>query len=837
VRRAWAGALAVLGGGALAVGWPARAWAAGTSGPAPALPLLRWSDAVATLHRHELVGGVAGAGDPFLAALASLLLQLSALVWQALGSLVTAAQGSAASTVATDQVDPLYQHLGGLLLGAAGASLVGVVVVVGAVLAGWRAVRRHEGAAGAARGLAGVLVPVAVLIVTVHAAAVPGSRGSPGWALSRVSGWTTAVSGSVAALGTGLTAPAAGPDERGSPPGPACSSYLAGLDRQYANQAAAAGAGPATWQGGDALLLSHLWEGTVMDAWERAQFGSGYLGARTYCHLLEIQAGTSAADQLRAMGAATTGTGGGPTWSQLLAATGGSSAPAGVLGPQFPAGDDDLRRTMVAWAACDFEGGAQGWVVDPAFTPVHPGPSPGSCRDWWGQGTTTPTAPGAGSAGPFDFQDQRALVTATTGAPDARAYVDALDGQGTGSSLDPAVVALVSSVTFGVTLGGLALGVLVGKLSLILLMATLPLVLLLAAIPTATTRGAARRAAGLAVASLASTALFSTLLGVVLLLTSSLQAASAQLLPAAGDLAGLTSALVPLAALFVLRRLLRLADAESAATWRGVMRVTATLGRAGVMAGIPPARPEVEGWVPLVAGARPGRGSSPGAPRLGSPFGTSGVGGPLGGAGPPAGAGPAGGRGVGTVGPGPPMRWPPPAAAPVGSEPALAPRPAPPAAIGAPAPGGGAGRPGAASLQPAAGPGGAGPPRGGRRAPPGGVTPGPPRPPGALGGRLPPPARVLLRGPVLPALPAGSELGTPGSVASAGSGGSGGSGRGAAPPAAGAPLADAQPAATAPAVGAQPAATAPAMGAPGDQRFNEPGTRQTRPVPVTPDER
>ncbi|MDQ6782791.1 MAG: hypothetical protein M3063_04985 [Actinomycetota bacterium] len=598
---------------------PIAALAVGTSGgeatsSAPTLPLLRWANAVATIHTHNGVGAAIGPGDPFLTSLAGLLFQVSALVWQVLGSLVTAAQGTDAVSVALQQVNPIFGKIGDALLGTTGATSIAVaVIIVASGMVAGQAYRRGSGVSGALRGLAGVVAPVALLVVTVHAATGTGSgmvaaRGSPSWAVQTVTGWTNSLSGSVAHLneelhpvGTGRTRAAQGTTTAD------CAKYVDGLDNLYAADNATPGTGPRSLQVADSIALSHIWQSAVMVPWIDAQFGTGALGDKVFCHLLEIQANVSAADQIAAMAADVPGgphsATSGPTWSQLVAGQ-PYVDPANptfvpLLGPDFANGDDDLRRNMVAWATCDYQGGdpglhGTGWHIDPAFAKVFTDPpTPETCPTWWAKADTKPPPRGGTltTNGPFDFEDANAIHAATTaGGHDsvaARSYIQNLNGHNAGMALSTSLMAFLSSMTYAWSLGGLALGVLIGKLSLIIGVACSPIFLLLAAIPSATTRRAASKAFGLTFAALLSTFTFSVLMGLLLLFIGVLQDVAMSLFRGGGAVPGLVEGLVPLAALYVLRKLLRPVGMHSITSVRGAITTTAAFGQMGAKAGEP----------------------------------------------------------------------------------------------------------------------------------------------------------------------------------------------------------------------------------------------------------
>jgi len=583
----------------------ALADAPGGGTDASPLPLLRWTNAVATIHTHYGVGSVLSAGDPFLTAISALIFQISALLWQVLGTLVNAAQGASTVHFTVERINPIYHQIGAGLLGTTGdRSIVVIVVLAASGMVAYQAYRRGSGIGGALRGLAGVLGPVGLLAVTVQVAGdVPSATmdapGSPAWAVGAVTGWTDTLSGTVAAVFEGLR-PVSGESHHDT--GVAdCTRYIAGLENLYAQRNHLAGAGPEELQAADSIVLSQLWESAVMRPWVSAQFGAGPLGEKAFCHLLEVQGDVSAADQVLAMQSdvpnGTFSPGTGPTWSQLVLNAGGYVGPGNpryvvLLGPGYAHGDDDLRRNMIAWATCDYIGkpaGDDGWTVNPAFAKVFETPPNDvvhTCSTWWNAGNTKPppTDGNLTTNGPFDFQDENTIQTATTRSVDsaqARSYIQGLNGHNAGLAASTALIALVSSITYAWSLGGLALGVLIGKLSLIILVACTPIFLLLGAIPSATTRRAATKAFGLLFAALLSTFTFSVLMGLLLLFIGLLQSVSAGLFDTPGTVAGLVGGLVPLAALYLLRKLLRLVGMDSITSLRGAIKTTAAFGRMG----------------------------------------------------------------------------------------------------------------------------------------------------------------------------------------------------------------------------------------------------------------
>lgn len=249
---------------------PVAALAAGTGDAgapphAPSLPMLRWANAVATIHTHYGVGSAISAGEPFLTAIAGLVFQVSALLWQVLGTLVTAAQGADLVHQTVMKINPVYRTIGDALLGNNGASsiVVAVIIVAGCMVA-YQAYRQGSGISGALKGLAGALLPVGLLFVTVSSAASAASStadtpGSPSWAIKKVTGWTTTLSGSVAQLsnqfGSVRTAGITGSQDATMAD---CAKYVDGLDNLHASQAGTAGTGPTSLQVADSVVLSQI---------------------------------------------------------------------------------------------------------------------------------------------------------------------------------------------------------------------------------------------------------------------------------------------------------------------------------------------------------------------------------------------------------------------------------------------------------------------------------------------------------------------------------------------------------------------------------------------------
>lgn len=131
-------------------------------------------------------------------------------------------------------------------------------------------------------------------ILTMLINVTPGDMGSPSWFIDGLSNISVqAAGGAAGAVASVLPAPTTKTE---------CDSYLKELRQGFEAQITQPGpnqsVGAAQFENSHRLVLSGLWEETVLKSWASAQFGDNdAVNGRVWCHLLESHANIPAGDQ------------------------------------------------------------------------------------------------------------------------------------------------------------------------------------------------------------------------------------------------------------------------------------------------------------------------------------------------------------------------------------------------------------------------------------------------------------------------------------------------------------------------------------------------------------
>lgn len=323
---------------------------------------------------------------------------------------------------------------------------------------------------------------------------------------------------------------------------PNCAQYDAALYGYYNSLASQSGAGT-----GMAALddISYLWQSALETDWESAQFGSTTGGSRIVCHQLERNANISAQEQ------------------QAIAEVAYGSAPNVNVFVTSPS-QKTAEAQMFFWDACTGSGSAltavPGWASPTGATSgagTGGGLANSDCSNWWSSGhvngklewsTLGDLQNATLSATNVSHQAQQQLASVYSTASSywgANGPQRALEG----------FFALLVALVYLWSLGGLALGCVIAEIGCVLMFVLLP-VTLTALSAGALTGGESRlgkKMLKLTGGFMASKLIFNVVLFALLQI---IYLAQALLNSNGSGLSGIMQALIPIAALLILRKLL-----------------------------------------------------------------------------------------------------------------------------------------------------------------------------------------------------------------------------------------------------------------------------------------
>lgn len=307
--------------------------------------------------------------------------------------------------------------------------------------------------------------------------------------------------------------------------------------------------------------LSKLWEQTQYKAWTAALFGSKVgevdLGSRVMCHWAESINRTPAIDQQKLSALAYGEAFGDP---EVLAPGEPTFA---IFGPLSA---EDRRRAMTIWAACDLNGTT--WSTAPYFKGVWSdsiandalSDNPHKCTYPFSTAADGVSRTTGGMRGDdflifgdrvedaFDGlsgADRESLVAFET-------FASSLSGANTADRLLQSLLALGISVFFLYAIGFLSIGMIAAQLMLIILLMLFPVTIALMAIGSSKAKPMLKLTGTTAVAQ----AIFALILVTLLILSSIFQELLATLAPA-GFLRSLMVGLAPVAAFYVIHKILK----------------------------------------------------------------------------------------------------------------------------------------------------------------------------------------------------------------------------------------------------------------------------------------
>lgn len=499
-------------------------------------------------------------------AFASIFLFISAFIWSFLLWILKFALSLDLARSAGEAINQGFRGFAGVFMGS------GIIFVLAALTL--IAVLRFAfvGAIGkVGRSIIGFLIPVALLFGLTAAAgntstANPIPKGSPAWLAITTADVVDTV-GSSLGQGFGLL-PSARLDSYGklaASADPNCMQYFNTLYNQYdaysnpvddkdlsgsLGNMDGSQAKSFSSTNGQLKTLSRLWERAWLSTYTSAQFGDTGSGNRIVCHRLEDSAGINPEEQ-RAV---------------ALLSAGYPSSPAPAVQLFEKNSGTDHEAQMFGWAACNSNGSsfepANGWKQIGEL-------SADDCKNWWRTGELDGLnfkasgilggwfGKSASSKVADAVRDARAGADASTriAVDDAFETIRSFKGE-TGASFISGFISILVALVYAWVLGALGIGTIIAQLAMVLLLVLLPGTLTMMAMPTkdgSRGNGPSRRMLRLTAATTFAKLLFT----VILVLLMQTIALFESLLPQSLTLGGIGFALAPLAALVVLKKLLK----------------------------------------------------------------------------------------------------------------------------------------------------------------------------------------------------------------------------------------------------------------------------------------
>lgn len=469
--------------------------------------LRRWGNATATLHNS-------GSFDigTMLTSLSrstgtSWMMQGAATCWLLLQGLYDFALAFDPINGFGAGLDQFVAGLAKLVLGPVGLIAV-IFVLIGAIAAHVRSSRMGN-AAGWRRFIGVVIMFTVIGIAGGHSTAMPGigaaaSTGSgddykpglfsPGWAITSTNAGINKLSTTLAEVVNSDFVNNAVPIEWQGGGTPAaggtmtCQQYVNAIKLIGSNAVDAQADGDsATDQSTTQLrkdraqlnyLLSDLWQQSGLESYKTVQYGSNMYADKTFCRLLEENAGTTPLQQLHLMniskGVAETGQ---AQFSGTIKTP--SSGEVSKMNTLSYDNQKNRMAGMTAWAACTTDNWGETWTVDPTWAKEYRQDGEDGkvikdpdCEQWWNG-----TAPGAtGGADPGNIPDifdvdghpdgiAKAVPGDSADAQAIRDYLLTLNGGWTGGGgSGSALVYLLGSVATVISLGIVCLGTIIAKL-------------------------------------------------------------------------------------------------------------------------------------------------------------------------------------------------------------------------------------------------------------------------------------------------------------------------------------------------------------------------------------
>lgn len=387
----------------------------------------------------------------------------------------------------------------------------------------------------------GVILPIALLFAMTSASLnAPRDRsglpvGSPAWV--GVTGVKMVDQVGNAAAGGLLRVNSLGASSqvRG---GTVCDAYRYHLGELEKQRIAASGLEP--MDANSMLLVSRMWETSFLNSWKAAQYGSVEAGSLMYCFDLEARLAVPPFEQARILNEATQGR---------------LNFSENVFQDTY-ADDTDSRARIYMFAACRPDPAAGTVASQPGWAALG-GPNQQACEDWVRSGKAT----GLNWSTTRVLNGARSSSLNNADVTFAYNTVRATWGHNGGQRITEGIMSVLAAAVYLYALGGVAVGAILAQYGLFIMLILLPVTLTLVALPSSsggrnpTGVRMLKMTGGFFFAKMALTLVLSLLVVTSTLLGSLLPShAGGQL--GVGSMITLAHAFVPLASLFMVRKLL-----------------------------------------------------------------------------------------------------------------------------------------------------------------------------------------------------------------------------------------------------------------------------------------
>lgn len=471
-------------------GYGAATNACGSSGAAgtfaassPLLPVNRWADATSNMHSRL---------DNVMMADTAQLLQRNAVVSGGMStgnfmwSLGTGLSAFAINFCMLDSMGGAADKVGATIGDAVLKSgLLAALVVIAVAVLLFQA-RRRGGAAwktiiakGAIVGLLGIMVAGAMGSTGggkdgSTEAYKPGLM-SPGWIVTTLNKTVSSLASAPAAA---LAMPETETGAYDSTNPLSCANYVTSLKRGYQDTY---GGGADKLSSGVPMIMSTLWEGTGLQTWRTAQFGTSGLDDNTYCHLLDWNSG------VRVMGSSV-------AQDQLPAASSVRGTMARFwdkgLSEEFynskawqPTDNVSRDRSMIGWSTCRIGAGdpknSSSWTIQDNFKngDGENKVTPDDCQAWFTQVGDVPGAMNWPSSGDD--------VMKRTSDLELRDYILTLHGNYNYQGITSVFAYNLSALAMLGVFGAIAISIIVAKIAMVIMIITAFFLVIMCLLPSA----------------------------------------------------------------------------------------------------------------------------------------------------------------------------------------------------------------------------------------------------------------------------------------------------------------------------------------------------------------
>jgi hypothetical protein len=366
-----------------------------------------------------------------------------------------------------EQMDHIAEAVGNALFSNGGATAgIIVAIVVWVVGVSLFQMRRGQKPWKKLIGTAVIVAFISILIGGAHGSTTVDGKfrpglGSPGWFATKIDDTVSTIANIPA---TGILTVQNDATQSVAPEGTNCYGYMDNMTKWYGMA-----------NGGHASvpqILSGLWQDTGLTIWKESQYGVTTLqnsdvpaklkgttyGDNVFCHQLDWQAGYDAKTQM-------TMTFGGTVMAERAGFTEDSRAWGKVVGKDVSNSNDDIDRSLVAWAACR-PNGDKTFTVDKGWSPKI---KPEDCQKW---------ASGDKKLDAFNVGGSSTEASNQFTDPAVVNFLWTLHGNDVGMGMILTYAYAISAWLVAIVFGGLGIAIAIAKFSALVMMVALIFVLM-----------------------------------------------------------------------------------------------------------------------------------------------------------------------------------------------------------------------------------------------------------------------------------------------------------------------------------------------------------------------